>query len=89
MSRKQLALLEPTLVRQALMDAVKTEPASAVAQPGDVYCLDWKFTHHRTGDCHGNGTPFRKCNLYRRHQPVAVVYRAVRQLCRSAGGRPQ
>lgn len=29
-----------------------------MAQPGDVYCLDWKFTHHRTGDCHGNGTPF-------------------------------
>ncbi len=28
-----------------------------MAQPGDVYCLDWKFTHHRTGDCHGNGTP--------------------------------
>ncbi len=41
MSRKQLALLEPTLVRQALLDAVKkTEPDGAVAQPGDVHRLD-------------------------------------------------
>ncbi len=32
MSRKQLALLEPTLVRQALLDAVKkTQPLGAVA----------------------------------------------------------
>lgn len=31
MSRKSLALLEPTLVRQALLDAVKTEPCRTVA----------------------------------------------------------
>ncbi|STT28057.1 potassium-transporting ATPase subunit B [Klebsiella pneumoniae] len=40
MSRKQLALLEPTLVRQALLDAMKkTQPDGAMAQSGDVYRL--------------------------------------------------
>lgn len=39
MSRKQLALLEPTLVRQALLDAVKKLSDGAMAQSGDVYRL--------------------------------------------------
>ena len=90
MSRKQLALLEPTLVRQALMDAVeKLSPRVQWHNPVMFIVWTGQFTHHPTGDCHGNGTPLGECNLYRRHQPVAVVYRAVRQLRRSVSGRPQ
>jgi hypothetical protein len=33
--------------------------------------------------------PVRARHFYRRHQYLAMVYRAVRQLCRSDGGRPQ
>jgi hypothetical protein len=49
MSRKQLALLEPTLVRQALLDAVKKLSPRAVAQPGDVYRLDGQSANHPAG----------------------------------------
>jgi K+-transporting ATPase ATPase B chain len=43
MSRKQLALLEPTLVRQALLDAVKKLSPRVQWRPGDVYRLDWQL----------------------------------------------
>lgn len=89
MSRKQLALFEPSLVRQALMDAVKKLSPRTVAQPGDVYRLGRQRADYRPGDCHGNGSPPGQRDVHRSHQPVAVVYRAVCQLCRGAGGRPQ
>ncbi len=46
MSRKQLALFEPTLVVQALKEAVKIKPAGAMAQSGDVYRLDRQSADH-------------------------------------------
>ena len=47
MSRKQLALFEPTLVVQALKEAVKKlNPQAQMAQSGDVYRLDRKSADH-------------------------------------------
>lgn len=47
MSRKQLALFEPTLVVQALKEAVKKlNPPGAMAQSGDVYRLDRQSADH-------------------------------------------
>lgn len=89
MSRKQLALLEPTLVRQALMDAVK-KLSPRVQWHNPVMFIVWTGSLLTTVLAIAMGTGHLwECNLYRRHQPVAVVYRAVRQLRRSAGGRPQ
>lgn len=81
--RKQLALLrQPTVVRQALMDAVIKNPGPRVQwhEPGDVYCLDWKFTRTAMAIAMGTGHLSGECNLYRRHQPRGCGYRAVRQL---------
>ncbi|ENJ5374089.1 hypothetical protein AB1M71_001735 [Escherichia coli] len=44
MSRKQLALFEPTLVVQALKEAVKK--LNPQAQSGDVYSLDRQSADH-------------------------------------------
>jgi hypothetical protein len=57
MSRKQLALLEPTLVRQALLDAVKK--LSPMAQSGDVYRLGGQSVNYPAGDRHGWRRPDR------------------------------
>lgn len=57
MSRKQLALLEPTLVRQALLDAVKK--LSPMVQSGDVYRLGGQSVNHPAGDRHDWRRPDR------------------------------
>ncbi|MBW6098616.1 hypothetical protein HT118_24210 [Escherichia coli] len=60
MSRKQLALFEPTLVLQALKEAVKKiKPAGAMAQSGDVYRLDRQFADHLY--LHRNG---KRCDAW-------------------------
>ncbi len=59
MSRKQLALLEPTLVRQALLDAVKKLSDGAMAQSGDVYRLGGQSVNYPAGDRHGWRRPDR------------------------------
>jgi high-affinity K+ transport system ATPase subunit B len=90
MSRKQLALFEPSLVRQALMDAVK-KLSPRVQWHNPVMFIVWAGSVLTTALAIAMGTGHHagKCDVYRRHQPVAVVYRAVRQLCGSAGGRPE
>ncbi|MCS6056351.1 hypothetical protein LNO36_08515 [Klebsiella variicola subsp. variicola] len=60
MSRKQLALLEPTLVRQALLDAVKKlSPMVQWRNPGDVYRLGGQSVNHPAGDRYGWRRPDR------------------------------
>ncbi|MBD3699309.1 hypothetical protein IE989_01935 [Klebsiella pneumoniae] len=60
MSRKQLALLEPTLVRRGAAGCrEKTQPDGAMAQSGDVYRLGGQSVNHPAGDRHGWRRPDR------------------------------
>ena len=67
----------------------QAEPARAVAQPGDVRRLRRQHPDHAAVGA-GAGRPGRGAGgLHPGHRPLAVVHRAVRQLRRSAGRRPQ
>ena len=58
MSRKQLALLEPTLVRQALLDAVK-KLSPMVQWRNPVMFIVWVSVNYPAGDRHGWRRPDR------------------------------
>jgi K+-transporting ATPase ATPase B chain len=89
MSRKQMALLEPTLVRQALIDSI-TKLSPHVQWRNPVMFIVWIGSVLTTllamAMACGISTAAPGLPAY---WSVAVVYRTVRQPRRSAGGRSQ
>ncbi|STT02218.1 potassium-transporting ATPase subunit B [Klebsiella pneumoniae] len=75
MSRKQLALLEPTLVRQALLDAVK-KLSPMVQWRNPVMFIVWVGSLLTTllAIAMAGGALTGSAHLYRRRQYLAVVY---------------
>ena len=84
MSRKQLALLEPTLVRQALLDAVK-KLSPTVQWRNPVMFIVWTGSLITTLLAVAMASRHLAGSFYRRREYLAVVYRTVRQLRRSDG----
>ena len=88
---KSLSLFDPALLRPAIVDCLRqAEPARAVAQPGDVRRLRRQHPDHAAVACRRcSGQGEAPAGFILAIAALAVVHRAVRQLRRSAGRRPQ